>query len=1281
MALANITLISETLSNTNPAPGSTESITLIYNENGTYTTPDFIVGITPTSNTSLVCPVANQYILVDAGSGSQGITPMTSASQDSNPAGCGWNGQAVAGTLANPYTQVWNVTIPSGMSAGSYNIIVEENEYCVQCQSGYSGDTVGAPHVVTVPYPPPAITTFTKTTEGSTANAGDLILFRMDYSYVNQSGPVTISDTMPPNVTLAGVAGSNISPNGTYSAPNFTWVLPPSLPSTSGYVWFLGQVGAGVTTGQVISNTASAFSATAPLVQSTANVSVGVRFQINKSESSTSINSGGTMTYTLNYTIGGSSLQVSDAFLNDTAPSTVSSPANSAPNITGYDGTAFSASNAGTGCQNNWEMQSDAQGNHYIDFDTPFGFSGAAEVCHYETLLRDSPVNTNLCGNTFTVEGDAYIPSLLQNGAANGTGEDASLIIAVDPITHYGFELIMSIDSSPGFFALQESGTNGLYNIVQSIGNISGFQSPTMQTNGVLFNTWYTMKAYVSYTAGVYTVKARVWPVGTPEPTTWDINYTTATSAWLPCNSGNYYFGFQGNPTSAAGNYTPGRQEYTNLRYFSSDPSVNTKIWDTAPTGITYVGSSSVTSSGPVPLAWSFPGTIYDQDGAITWWGTASCVGEAGMTNVSSIYDDISKADGYAPVTSNAVTATIICDTSTPTNTATNTATSTDTATPTNTATPTATKTPTNTATSTDTVTPSNTPTNTPTVTNTNTPTNSPTNTASPTWTSTPTNTNTVTDTNTPTNTPTDTPTNTPKFTFTPTNTPTTTATSTWTSTPTNTATVTNTYTATNTGTNTPTATWTSTPTNTATQTATHTNTNTATNTATETFTSTPTSTPTPLSIAFISKTASNTSPQSNDGVAYIININVPDSGVSNVSVSDTIPTGLTYVSAPTPSAPPGIFTVSAIPTPAPTSGTGTLLTWFFPYVPPGNWPVTVNTTVNDFMPGGQVIDNQAALSYPATTAVQIADAPITVTGNFIVRINVYNEAGEVVKTLLIKHYSEPINDVTLVATNTLLSINDKINVVFHGVVIGTWDGTNDSGNEVSNGKYYIKVDNVDPMGVVQTQTLVTMVARHLAQVTVNIYNEAGEVIRHLYSSIADYQTLSSGVTVSTNTLSPSYNGGPDSSMNITLSDGTVITWDGKNDNGSVVTNGDYFIEIESNDGTGGTATVTKQIKIFHNGLNPAGNTVVAYPNPLSVANNGKQVNFALGTPGMTLKVNIYTMAGEYIAHRDGLPGASFAVWDFPNDDVASGLYIAIIEIQNPAGGEVRQMRKIAVIQ
>jgi hypothetical protein len=695
------------------------------------------------------------------------------------------------------------------------------------------------------------------------------------------------------------------------------------------------------------------------------------------------------------------------------------------------------------------------------------------------------------------------------------------------------------------------------------------------------------------------------------------------------------------------------------------------------------------------------------------------------------------------PVTSNTVsfTTNAVCGSVTPTDTSTNTPTNTPTNSATNTPTnsATASQTNTNTVTPTDTHTNTPTPSDTPTPSNTATPSNTPTNTATYTWTKTPTNTNTVTptatatNTVTPTNTPTnsntitptatltDTPTNTPIITNTFTNSPTNSPTNTVTKTPTNTQTNTNTptltdtWTSTSTPTNSNTPTLTLSPTNTATPSSTNTltdtptpsNTYTATdtftvtrtntstdtpsststdtltptNSATPTNTNTPTATPVPFGIAHVGKTASNTSPQSNDGEAYIITINVPASGVSNLSLSDTLPAGLTYVSATSPIAPPGILSVLPIPTPAPATGAGTLLVWNFPFVPTGNWAVTVNASVHDFTPAGTVIDNQAALYYTGASLVQTADAPVTVTGNYTVRVNVYNEAGELVKTLLITKYSEPVQNASLEPTNTLLSINDKIDIVFNGVVIGTWNGTNNSGNEVANGKYYIKIDNLDPLGAVESQTLQAMVSRHLAQVTVNIYNEAGEVIRQLYESTADFQSLSSGVTLSATTLSPGYTGSPASSLTLTLSGGTVLAWDGRNGDGNFVTNGEYFIEIQTNDGQGGTSTVTKAVMVFSNGLNPAGGSVVVYPNPWSAASGRKQVNFFLGTPNMTLRVNIYSLAGELVARTSGLPGSSTAVWDFSDQKVASGLYIAVVAIQNSAGGSVRQMRKIAVIQ
>ncbi len=67
-------------------------------------------------------------------------------------------------------------------------------------------------------------------------------------------------------------------------------------------------------------------------------------------------------------------------------------------------------------------------------------------------------------GDVFEVEGDVDIPSLLQNGSNNAPGEDATLVI-MDQVAlpHYGFELILSRDNAPGFFALQENSASNSY--------------------------------------------------------------------------------------------------------------------------------------------------------------------------------------------------------------------------------------------------------------------------------------------------------------------------------------------------------------------------------------------------------------------------------------------------------------------------------------------------------------------------------------------------------------------------------------------------------------------------------------------------------------------------------------------------------------------------------------------------------------------------------------------------------------------------------------------------
>ncbi len=1312
------------------SPGQVIPVTVIYTQTGGWNQVYLLGAFNSSASTIQTCSTPNQDFVIYGGSsgGSDTQSPPTSSNGFSvNPGGTG------------PATQIFNVTVPAGFAGGgSYQFVVGGSGCDAKCNDLGNFESEKAT-TINIPFPPPSLS-ISKSAEGNQANVGDLVLFRVDYTYAND-GPITITDTLPGSVTMASSNGSEISPGGSVAGSTAKWVLPYSKGLQTGYVWVLAKVASG-TPGTQITNTANAASSDLTAAPASANVAIGGKFQISKSESATSFTPGQTITYTLTYSIGGTSLQTSDSYLNDTS----GSGSNTGTNVTGYDGTGYTASNN----LYPWKIASDFAGNHYIDVQTRTGTNTTAD---YETLMRTTPAAPFCSGGTYIVEGDINIPSVLQDGSTpNGTGQDASLPIAVNSSSGFGYVLILSRDDAPSFFSLQENGTANSYVAVRQT-HAGGFKSTYMKgSSPVLYDTWYTIKAQITVVGTSITIDAVVWPVGTPEPPAgqWDITYTTTTTAsGVTCSGpGNYQYGWQSNPASSGATYTTGRDLYGNLRMLGDDAAVSTRIWDTVPTGITYSGTSlvpvvhGINTAGNDQVLWNLsPVTIFDQPSTtLTWWGVAVCPsgGSASVTNAAAIQDNTTSA----AVTSNAVVATILgCPTNTPTPTPTNTPTMTPTKTPTNSPTATPTLTPTNTPTPTNTWTPTNTPTNTPTQTPTFTPTNTPTMTPTRTPTNTPTNTPTITPTNTPTNTPTptntrtptatptdtfiitatptNTPTNTatPTNTRTPTNTPTNTATPTPSSTPTNTYTVTQTRTPTNTPTNTatptdtatptntvpstPTKTPTNTPTDTATPTNTRTPTNTATNTATATFTSTPTnsatntatrtptatatntatSTFTPLVDVEIAKMVSDTKPKAGESLIYTLHLSVPNNTANGVVLWDTLPAGLDLLSAdPIPVPPgPGTFVTIGLPTPGPTPGMGELLVWNLPGpVPVGTYDLHFTAQVQNFLPAGTQFLNQVALSYPQITVPKTAQAAATLQGDYTVEIHVYNEAGEIVKTLLIQHYSQPIQNATLQSSDTLISINDKIDIVYLGKVVGTWDGTNDNGGEVTNGKYYIKIDNVDNLGSVTTVTAVAMVARHLAATDVFIYNEAGEVIRHLGQYLADAVSLTAGVSVSTNTISPSYQGGVNSSMTVSLSNGTTMVWDGRNDAGQIVASGQYFVEVHSNDGQGGETTFVKEVTVFHHGtdLDPGGISV--YPNPNHLATDGWVVRFdATAMPNLNLTVRLYTVAGELVDSAQGAQGSSFLQWDLSGKGLASGLYLAEIDLLDPKGATQRTVKKI----
>jgi hypothetical protein len=193
----------------------------------------------------------------------------------------------------------------------------------------------------------------------------------------------------------------------------------------------------------------------------------------------------------------------------------------------------------------------------------------------------------------------------------------------------------------------------------------------------------------------------------------------------------------------------------------------------------------------------------------------------------------------------------------------------------------------------------------------------------------------------------------------------------------------------------------------------------------------------------------------------------------------------------------------------------------------------------------------------------------------------------------------------------------------------------------------------------------------------VTIYNSAGEAVRHLHEYLSDPGPAGlAGVTLTSAVIQPGATGGTiPTQLGILLSGGTTVIWDGRSDNGTVVTTGQYFVEVHVADGRGGDQQITHAVTVEgKNGQSGAG-VVTAVPNALSATNPTAIFN-ATGAGVTQLKVRIYTTAGELV--EDRLQGPSGVVSWTPTD-LASGLYFAVVEVSDAKGLLTTKVLKISV--
>jgi uncharacterized repeat protein (TIGR01451 family) len=421
-----------------------------------------------------------------------------------------------------------------------------------------------------------------------------------------------------------------------------------------------------------------------------------------------------------------------------------------------------------------------------------------------------------------------------------------------------------------------------------------------------------------------------------------------------------------------------------------------------------------------------------------------------------------------------------------------------------------------------------------------------------------------------------------------------------------------------------------------------------------------------------MAKQASETTAKAGDILTYSIGITVTGNSANNVVVTDVLPSGLTFVAFGI--VPAGSVTIANPPN----------LKWALPSpLAVGTYQLTYQAQVNSFVAGGAVTNN-AQLTYTGSAPVT-SSVSVQVLGLYTVSINVYNSAGEVVKTLSVKEYSSPINSESLQASNTITTLQgpgSEIEIYYDGTLLGIWDGSTNNGNPATNGTYQIKVDSVSSTGTVTSVSQQATVNRQLSNITATIYNSAGEVVRTLYNVVDDaIGTQMTNVNLSANVFNPGVgtNGNGTNLKILITTSGTpvTLTWDGTNNSATNVTPGTYTIELHWDNGEGQTTNITRSVVVMGGG---ASGTVIAEPNVLEPSQTMTTTFNGAGiTNASTLNIKIYTIAGQLVTTTTGGAGTASAAWDATG--IASGIYIASVQVLDANGGVIKQqLLKILVL-
>jgi hypothetical protein len=307
---------------------------------------------------------------------------------------------------------------------------------------------------------------------------------------------------------------------------------------------------------------------------------------------------------------------------------------------------------------------------------------------------------------------------------------------------------------------------------------------------------------------------------------------------------------------------------------------------------------------------------------------------------------------------------------------------------------------------------------------------------------------------------------------------------------------------------------------------------------------------------------------------------------------------------------------------------------------------------------------------------------PTPVPFPYSVTIDVYNEAGELIKLVTQTLISGQVGDVILMTNgqpaNTFDPKEYPLVIKLPGIQSPgqtggaltstfTWDGTNNNGQTLLPGTYYIKTSYTDNFNHVETkvqEVQVLYVDKHLR---ISIYNSAGELVQRLQAKTVPDKL--SDLTLD-EVLALGVGAPPDP---IEYAPGQILYWDGTNLQGRLVDSGIYEVVVELDNGDGYKISSSKAITVINDGSKNLISSFKAYPNPAYISSSAvKPITFTWVPKGTgTVRIDIFDQSAGLVNRIEVSMISGTASWyltNSNNEQVASGLYVMVIYAKKDTG-------------